>query len=291
MSKIIFIEYTKHCSVMVNKKARRILNTENKPIVENQSGIKKEFLYTVASVDRAIELLFILESTAREMGVTELGKLLGVQKSTVHNLVQTLLARDLVRQTDSGRYTLGFRLAKLGAAALDRFDIRRLAEPVLKELAMEGNEYVLLAVLNHGDIAIIDNVAPQRTTFLVPRIDFSQTFHCTALGKIFLTFGPETLQTAILTRSQARYTPYTLVNEKSLTDEIAKIRKKGYAVACNETIEGVTCIGAPIFNAHGKLEAAVSISSSSARLTPDRYQEMADILIRKASAISRLIGY
>ena len=67
---------------------------------------KKQFLYTVASVDRAIELLFVLESASRDMGITELSKILGVQKSTVHNLVQTLMARDFVRQTDSGRFTL-----------------------------------------------------------------------------------------------------------------------------------------------------------------------------------------
>lgn len=276
----------------MNKRARNnILNTEYETSNENPSGRKKEFLYTVASVDRAIELLFILESNARDMGVTELSKLLGVQKSTVHNLVQTLMARDLIRQTDSGRYTLGFRLAKLGAAALDRFDIRRLAESALKELAIEANEYVLLAVLNHGEIAIIDNVAPQRSTFIVPRIDFSQTFHCTALGKVFLAFGPEALQKTVLSHSQARFTPYTLVSEASLTEEIVKIRVQGYAVACNETMEGVTCIGAPIYNTHGKLEAAVSISSASARLTSDRYQSMADILISKAAAISKLIGY
>ena len=78
---------------------------------------KKEFLYTVASVDRAVELLFVLESASRDMGITELSKILGVQKSTVHNLVQTLMARDFVRQTDSGRFTLGFRLVRLGVAA------------------------------------------------------------------------------------------------------------------------------------------------------------------------------
>ena len=252
---------------------------------------KKEFLYTVASVDRAIELLFILESESRDMGITELSKLLGVQKSTVHNLVQTLLARDFVRQTDSGKFTLGFRLMRLGTAALDRLDVRRLAEPILRELAAEANEYVLLAVLNRGDVTVIDSVAPQRSTFIVPRIDFSHTFHCTALGKVFLAFGPESRQKDILETHLARFTPFTIVDMKTMAAEIDKIRRLGYTVSCNETIEGVTCIGAPIYNAHGKVEAAVSISSATARLTCDRYQGMANILLEKAAAISRQIGY
>jgi len=252
---------------------------------------KKEFLYTVASVDRAIELLFVLEAASRDMGITELSKILGVQKSTVHNLVQTLMARDFVRQTDSGRFTLGFRLVRLGVAAADRLDLRRLADPILRELAAESNEYVLLAVLHRNEVTIVDSVAPQRSTFLVPRIDFSHTFHCTALGKIFLAYLPDARRQEILQNPLAHFTPYTLIEEPAILAEIEKIRRQGYAVSCNETIEGVTCLGAPIFNAHGKIEAAVSISTASAQLSAENYQPMADILKEKAAAISKQIGF
>ncbi len=257
----------------------------------DSEGSKKEFLYTVASVDRAIELLFVLESASRDMGITELSKILGVQKSTVHNLVQTLMARDFVRQTDSGRFTLGFRLVRLGTAAADRLDLRRLADPILRELAAASNEYVLLAVLHRNEVTIVDSVAPQRSTFLVPRIDFSHTFHCTALGKIFLAYLPEERRQEILRNPLTHFTPYTLVEEPAILAEIEKIRRQGYAVSCNETIEGVTCLGAPIFNAHGKLEAAVSISTASAQLSAEHYQPMANILKEKAAAISKLIGF
>ncbi len=158
----------------------------------------KQFNYTVASVDRAIELLLLLESSSRDMGITELSKVLGVQKSTVHNLVQTLLARGFVRQTESGRFTLGFRLMRLGVTASERLDVRRLADPILRELAAVANEYVLLAVLYRDEVTIVDSVAPQRTTFIVPRIDFSNTFHCTALGKVFLAFGSDGLRNSSL---------------------------------------------------------------------------------------------
>jgi DNA-binding IclR family transcriptional regulator len=251
----------------------------------------KDFPYTVASVDRAVELLFLLENASRDMGITELSKLLNVQKSTVHNLVQTLLARDFVRQTDSGRFTLGFRLMRLGEAAAKQIDIRRLAHPALNQLAADANEYVLLAVLNRGAVTIIDSVAPQRSTFIVPRIDFGQTAHCTALGKVFLAFTPEPDRQLLLTRPLTQYTTFTLVTDQALNAEIEKIQNQGYTISCNETIEGVTCLGAPVFNAHGRLVAAVSISSATARLTPDRYQCMAAILKEKAAAISHELGF
>lgn len=252
---------------------------------------KKEFAYTVASVDRAIELLFLLEDSPRDLGVTELAKVLGVQKSTVHNLLQTLMARDFVRQTDSGRYTLGFRLMRIGHAAAERLDIRRLALPILHELAAEANEYVLLAVLNKEEITIVENVAPPRTTFIVPRFDYCNAFHSSALGKIFLAFGPTERQQRLINLDLPRHTASTLVDKGVLTAEIEQIRAQGYAVSCNETLEGVTCIGAPIFNVHGKVEAAVSVSSASARLTADRHVEIAEVLKEKAAAISKNLGY
>ncbi|HWR39180.1 MAG TPA: IclR family transcriptional regulator [Patescibacteria group bacterium] len=252
---------------------------------------KKESPYLVASVDRAMELLIILEEAPQDMGVTELSKVLGVQKSTVHNLLQTLLVRDFIRQTDSGRYTLGFRLMRLGQSAADRLDIRRLALPLLRELAAEANEYVLFAVINRDELTIVENVPPPRPTFLVPKFDYCHTFHSSSLGKVFLAFGPEEQQAQILAGKFTRYTPYTMVEKERLLEEITKIQEQGYAIACNETIEGVTCIGAPVFNAHGKLEAAVSVSSSSAWLTNAKYNAMAAILLKKARALSRLLGY
>lgn len=252
---------------------------------------EKKFQYTVASVDRAIELLLVMESASRDMGITELSKILGVQKSTVHNLVQTMMARDFIRQTDSGRFTLGFRLVRIGVAAADRLDLRRLAEPILRELAAESNEYVLLAVLHRNEVTIVDSVAPQRSSFIVPRIDFSHTFHCTALGKIFLAYSPIERRHEILSTPLAHFTPYTLVSHDEVLREIDTIRQQGYAVSCNETIEGVTCLGAPIFNTHGKLEAAVSISTASAQLSAENYNQVSGILKEKAAAISRLIGF
>ena len=140
-------------------------------------------------------------------------------------------------------------------------------------------------------MTIVDSVAPQRSTFIVPRIDFSHTFHCTALGKVFLAYLPVERRQEILSGPLAHFTPYTLVEQNDILQEIEKIRRQGYAVSCNETIEGVTCLGAPIFDAHGKLAAAVSISSASAQLNAENYHQVAGILKDKAAAISRLIGF
>lgn len=247
--------------------------------------------YLVASVDRAIELLFLLESGPLEMGVTEISRALGVQKSTVHNLLQTLLARDFVRKTDTGRYTLGFRLMPLGLACTERLDIRRIASPILNELVNEVKAVVLLAVLSAGQITIIQKIEPPRQVFMVPRFEYCNTFHSTGLGKIFLAFGSDDLVKNVMSLKLQQYTQSTLTDKTVLSKEVAKIREQGYSIACNETIEGVTCISTPILNANGKIEAAISVSSTTACLGKEQYGPMVRILKEKARMISEQLGY
>jgi len=56
----------------------------------------------IHSVDRALSVLCLFSQRAREIGITEMGQLLDLPKSTVHGLVKTLEARGfLVKNTDS----------------------------------------------------------------------------------------------------------------------------------------------------------------------------------------------
>lgn len=258
---------------------------------EDVKRSKDKNKYMVASVDRAIELLFILENSPREMGVTELSRELGVQKSTVHNLLQTLLARDFVRQTETGHYTLGFRLMPLGLACTERLNIRRMASPYLKELAAEVEEVVLLAVLSAGQLTIVDKVEPSRPIFLIPRFDYCNTFHSTALGKVFLAYASHEFYEKVMAEPLPQHTAKTILDKDRLQAELLQIRLQGYAVASNETIEGVTCVGAPIINANGKIEAAITVSGASAWFTKEKREAVVRVMLEKTRAMSQLLGY
>jgi len=247
--------------------------------------------YLIASVDRAIDLLLILGRSRRDMGVTELARELGVQKSTVHSLLQTLLGRGFVRQTDGGRYTLGYGLIRLGAACAEQIDVRSIARPVMAELAEETQEVALLAVLSGHELTIIDKVEPQRPFLIIPKFDFSITLHSTAIGKVLLANAPPAVLEMVLQQGMERFTPYTLTDREALLAEMARVRAQGFAVGCNETIEGLTCIAVPIRDAAGNVAAALSVSSASSVLVPERFPAVTRVLKAKAEVISRRLGH
>lgn len=254
-------------------------------------GLSKQMSpYIVASVDRAVELLMLLGKSQRDMGVTELSKLLGVQKSTVHSVLQTLMFRGFVRQTENGRYALGFSLIQLGEACGAQLDLRTVARPFMTELADETQEIALLAVLSGTELFILDKVEPQRAFLIIPKFDFSITLHSTAIGKVLLANAPAEIIELVLQRGFERFTPYTLTEREELLAEMDNVRRHGYAIGCDETIEGLTCIAIPVLDASGKVIAALSVSSASSVLIPSRYETVIDILRNKGRVISERLG-
>lgn len=247
--------------------------------------------YTVNSVDRALQLLLIMARRAEPQGVTELSKILQVQKSTVHSLLQTLKQRGFVAQKADGKYTLGVTLMRLGEICSLRLDLKAEARPFMQELAAETGEIALLAVLAGDELVIIDTVEPARPFLVFPKFDFSLAIHSTAVGKVLLAYAPEEVKQRILARPLQRYTPYTIVGKRAMEEELARVRRNGYAIGCNETIDGITCIAVPIFGSGGEVLAALSVSSASSVLVSGRYRETVAILQRKAARISAHMGY
>lgn len=255
------------------------------------AGSKQQSPYTVASVARAMDLLIILGQYTQDMGVTELSKILGVQKSTVHSLLQTLLGRGFVQQTETGRYTLGVKLIELGNICAERLDIWSAARPIMSELADETGEIVLLAMLSQSELVIVEKVVPQKPFLIIPKLDFSIALHSTSVGKVLLAYADEEIIAKVLGNGLQKYTPNTITDALELRAELEKVKVQGYALCCNETIDGVTCIAAPVFAARDNVVAALSLSSAASVLTSDRYDYAITVLKQKALEISKKLGY
>ena len=252
---------------------------------------KSQSPYVVASVDRALEILVALGKSQRDMGVTELAKNMGVQKSTVHSLLQTLLNRGFVQQNGNGRYALGIKLLELGEICGSRLDIRTVARPIMTELADETGKVTLLAVLSHDELIIIDKVEPARPFLIIPKFDFSLAAHSTAVGKVLLAHASDEVLDIVLDRRFPQYTPYTLTDHEDIKTELAHVRVNGYAIGCDETVEGLTCVAVPVQDASGLTAAALSVSSATSLLGPAEYDPIVKILKNKAAVISNRLGH
>ena len=99
------------------------------------------------------------------------------------------------------------------------------------------------------------------------------------------------LNTYLKTTKMTSFTPYTLVNEKSIRKELEKIWEQSYSVDNEEMEEGVRCVAALIRDHAGNPAAAVSISGAALRITTDRIADIGRLLKECTTEISRQLGF
>ena len=77
---------------------------------------------------------------------------------------------------------------------------------------------------------------------------------------------------------------------EALLADLAQVRKRGWAVDDEERIEGLRCVGAAIYNEHGEVVGAISLSGPTVRMTEERLGELGPMVKRAAAAITDRIG-
>ena len=246
----------------------------------------------VKPVHNAIRILEVV-GREQELGVTKISQLLELPKSSVHDILSTLHIEGLVeKDRERNHYTLGLKLFELGNMARVNLELRRIATPFLRSLNEDLDETVHLTILDGWEVLYIEcfESIKQLRTYSV--IGVRAPLHCTAVGKAILAFfTKKQVSEMIKTMGLPRFTENTITDRQHLGQELAGIRRRGYAVDNAEHEEGVRCIGAPIHNHEAQVVASISVSGPSQRMTPERDEEVGKLLIGKTEEISRRLGY
>ena len=246
---------------------------------------------SIQSVDRALICLELI-AEAGELGVTELGKRLGVHKATASRLAATLAYHGLVdRDASTEKYRLGFALIHLAGAAMAGLDLVSTARPILEDLAERTRETVNLGVLSGDSVVCIDQVAGTRSIVSLSWVGRRTPMHCTSSGKVLLAHMSDLEQERLLKQPLEQRTPSTIVDLEQLRAQLDEVRTRGYAQTREELEQGLNAVAAPVRRADGEVVATLSISGPSFRMRPVDLPRIGRSAIEAATAISRRLGY
>jgi DNA-binding IclR family transcriptional regulator len=251
---------------------------------------KGEKYYFVASLAKGLRVLELLADSV-EMTASRVALHLNTSRAASHRFLTTLRDLGYVEKTERGSFRLTFKVLELGMKKLDGFEIRHTAHPFMQEIALAFGETVNLGHLDGSAIVHLDKINSTEILRLDVGMGAAAPAYCTALGKAILAFLPDRDLDAYLgTVPLVSMSPKTIVAPENLKADIAKIKRRGYAVDNEELCLGLRCVAAPIFDYTGRPNYALSVSGPTQRMTKKKINAIQSKLVPLCRQLSRQIG-
>lgn len=240
-----------------------------------------------------LKAVALLDALAKQPGLSlaDLSRLTELPKPTAHRVLAALVEERLVRVDSDGAYRLGVQCFVLGTAFLEGLDLRTEARGPLEDLVGRCDETCHLGVLDGQRIVYLEKVESGHAVRMHSRIGSTNPAHSTGLGKAILAHCDEAVVDAVVAAGLRRRTPQTITDPDRLRDELARIRRRGYAVDDAENEDGIRCVAAPVLDHKREVVAGISVAGPTYRLSRERAREFSGHVLATARTLSQRIGY
>jgi len=222
----------------------------------------------VGVLDRSMALLELLADGPRSL--RSLAQASGLPRPTAHRLLVALEVHGLVGRAADGAFRLGPRLTELALRAGSGLELGTLAAGVLARLHDQTGESVQL-YLRSGDrrlcVAARDAGAGLRDSVPVGAL---LPLDAGSGGKVLLAWSDDA----------GRF-------RAAAPDELAAVRRRGWASSVAERESGVASVSAPVLR-DGALLGALCVSGPASRLGSSPGRRLAPLVVAAAREIAAL---
>lgn len=222
--------------------------------------------------------------------LAELARELDYAKSTLYSHLRTLEDKEYVAKTGD-EYLLSLRFLSYGMYAKNRFDVSRVGQPVIDNLAEETEEVAWIIVEQNGRAVYLNKAMGEKAIQTHASIGGRGYLHHLATGKVILAHLPEERIDEIIDQhGLPKLTPHTITDSDELKEELVEIRRKEIAMNDKETLEGLRAVGAPVLC--DGIRGAVCVSGPANRLTVERcLNDIKPLLLEATNEIELKLQY
>ncbi len=224
-----------------------------------------------AAAVRAFRVLETLASAGRPLSMTELVDTLGLPKQTVHRILSQLTDAWLVTRGAGDRlYECSSRVRQLAVNVLMHAGPAAARHALLEQLVERIGETCNLTMLSGNDVVYVDRVETRWPLRLHLQPGSHVPLHCSASGKLLLSFLPHERRERILATLPLRaYSDRTIVDRDRLRQELALTRKRRLAVNDQEHLQGLIAVAVPVMLDRTRACAAIAVQAPVGRVTLD----------------------
>lgn len=236
---------------------------------------------SVKPIQSAIRVLDALEILARHqpLGVGELARQLGVDKSAAQRVLATLASSGWIRPRAEGlpQWELSTRIVAVASDAQAATGLAQLIRSLMVSLRDQIGETVICAVPDIDRIVITDVVECAQMVRVAPSIGFVVPAESSASGRALLAPMQRTERDQLC----------GIALEASIHKELDATARRGWSLSvAGDIADGSTSVGAPVLSKAGAPLAAIAISGISARMTRRVQKECGEMLVDSIAALN-----
>ena len=219
----------------------------------------------------------------------EIGRQLGIHKSTASRIAQNLaLSGYLVPTSNGPGYRLSGKLTRLGAIAAADTNLTTVSTEHVQTLVDDVGETCHVGVLEGREAVTVVLVDGTYSVRMHSWVGKRSDAHITAMGKVLLAGLPEsTVDMLFSGRTLEKRTAHTVGTTAALKAQLAVVRRRGFGLDDQELELGLRCVAVPIVDHSRRVVAALTISGAASRIVishMDTYVEKAKACAAKISA-------
>lgn len=254
---------------------------------------KAEENYKVPNLEKGIAVMEYLSLHPAGQSLQEIKSVLDISQTTAYRILNTLVRLEYLQYNESSKkYRLSRKLLTLGFRSLNEHNLLEVVLPRLRELRDIVKETACFGVLGGEKGIFIEQAQGHHTFRFVLSPGKSFELHCSAPGKAIMAFLPNTIRNQYLSfMTYPHFNERTITCEEKYLQELETVRIKGYAMDNEEELNGVICIGAPIFNYNGYPCGSIWISGPKDRLTKNTVLFAAEQIKKITEVVSLELGY
>lgn len=227
-------------------------------------------------VGKALNLLDLIAASPGEHRAQTLADELGLPRSTVYRIINTLQQRGLVRLDAGGQgYFPGFRFLEYAQAVWPIPDLPMLAMTEIRWLHELSGETVYFAAPGGAHMIIIQKIVSLYPISTGAPLGSLRPLYCSGMGKAYLAaLAPAEREALIGRMSLEPVTDRTITDPTQLRSQLDVFRLRGYAIDDEEFMEGVRCVSAAVPGEGDVPLGAFTVSGPCYRMTLERAHQL-----------------
>ncbi|CAD6518168.1 IclR family transcriptional regulator [Paraburkholderia sabiae] len=223
---------------------------------------RNDVSYRVPGLERGLRILTEFSPREPVLGAPELSKRLGIPRTTVFRLLQTLESLGFLERADRDRnYRLGVAVLRLGFEYLSSLELTDLGLPLIEALRNATGLTTHIVIRDGRDVVFVAKAQSHAPVFSSVKVNVGTRLpaHATTHGHVLMgDLSLAELRALYPETTLERFTKHTPATVDELYERVKDDAVRGFAISESSFENGISVISAPVRNDTGRIAAVIT---------------------------------